>query len=174
MKKKIKKRGYLIWALILLFFTLFVIIVATRLISTTEIDDVHPNIPCSELENYEIDILWVIPLYQGKGISENKSWCEEIKSLNKTLGMHGIYHTYEEFYYIQSEEDLNKGIKEFKECFGYEPEIFKAPQVKINSENKKLVKKAGLKLKGIFNQITHKVYHCNNQGKPPNWLVEII
>jgi hypothetical protein len=170
MKKKSKKRGYVLGAIILILLLVFVI----RLISPSEIDDIHPDIPCPELENYNPEVLWIIPIYQGKGISENKSWCEEIKSLNKTLGMHGIYHNYEEFYYIQSNEELKKGMQEFKECFGYEPEIFKAPQLKINSKNKALVKNNGLKLKGKFNQAIHKVYHCNNQGKLPNWFVEIF
>jgi predicted deacetylase len=165
-----KKRNYILSAVILILLVLFII----RLVSPTEIDDIHPNIECPEIEKYNPDILWVIPLYQGKGISENKSWCEKILLLNKTLGMHGIYHNYEEFYYIQSLEELNKGIKEFKECFGYEPEIFKPPQLKINSENKKLVKQTGLKLNGKINQAMHKVYHCNNQGKLPNWFVEIF
>ena len=29
-------------------------------------------------------------------------------------------------------------------------------------------------LKTLFNQITHKVYHCNDTGKFPNWLINLF
>lgn len=166
------KKGAKIILVLLGMITLLLLI---RLISPTEIDDVSPEIPCPEIEKYNPDKLWVIPLYNQKPISKNKEWCEKILELNKTLGMHGIYHEpYREFLYNNiSEEIWNLGISEFKECFNISPSKFKPPQLKISKENKILVEKE-LKLKKYSNQILHKVYHCNDKGKFPNWFIQIF
>jgi len=80
-------------------------------------------------------------LFQNKSISEDKDWCEYILSLNKTLAIHGVYHTYKEFEIGRDEEYLREGMKIFYDCFGFYPKEFKAPQLAINHANKKLVKK---------------------------------
>ena len=158
---------------VFVFLALFVV----RLISPTEIDDIHPNIPCNELLELNPDILWVIPSYEGNSISsdENEEWCEKIVFLNKELGMHGINHSYWEFRRKTiSQEELDKAISEFEGCFGYAPEMFKAPQLRINEQNKELIKENNLLLRGRGNQIFHKVYHCNDSGRIPNWAVKIF
>ena len=131
-----------------------------RLLSSKEIDDVTPDFFCAEelLEN--ADILFVVPKWNNTLISENPEWCEYILSLNKKLGLHGVYHTYREFETDRNQTYLQEGIDEFKACFGYEPEIFKPPQLKISKNNKKLIKQNNMKLKAIPNQIIHRLYHC--------------
>jgi len=166
MKKKTKI--ILSFIIILLFLFLFV-----RKINKTEIDDVNPLFENSPYIN-QVDILWIIPKFENYSISENKTWCEYILSLNKTLGLHGVYHTYKEFDKPRSQEYLNQGITEFEKCFNYTPTLFKPPQIAINSENKKLIKENNLKLKLILGQITHKVYHTNDTGIFPNWFIDIF
>ena len=73
---------------------LFIIIILflIRFLSPREIDDVTPGIQCDESLLSKSDVLWVIPAFDNKSIAENRSWCNYILSLNKTLGMHGVYH----------------------------------------------------------------------------------
>lgn len=167
MKKSVK---ITLIVIILIIFLLFII----RLISPKEIDDVSPEISCLEIKNYNPDVLYVIPFYNGQPISENKEWCNYILSLNKTLGLHGIYHTYDEFKITKNQEELNLGITEFEKCFGYKPTIFKAPQLNINKQNKALIKSNGLILKNKLSQTTHKVYHCNNAGIIENKAINLF
>ena len=158
--------------LILLFLILALFLI--RLTSPQEIDDISPEIPC--LQNYveKSDILWVIPKFNNKSISENKQWCNYILSLNKTLGLHGVTHEFEEFNADRSQEYLQEGINIFEQCFGFKPEIFKPPQLKISVENKKLIKENNMELKSKLNQLTHKVYHCNDDGRFKNWIVDLF
>ena len=165
-----KKISSLIIIIILLFLSLFFI----RLVSHREIDDVSPEIPCSEKYLEKSDVLWVIPKFNNKLISENERWCEEIFGLNKTLGMHGVSHKFEEFSINRNKDYLQEGMNLFEKCFGFKPEIFKPPQLKITDGNKKLVKDSGMRLKGQFNQLTHKVYHCNNTGLFTNWVIDLV
>ncbi len=165
---KILKRGAYIFGVLIL------ILLFIRIITPTEIDDVHPNIECGGIQKYNPDVLWVIPLYEGVGISNNQEWCREILSLNKTLGMHGVYHKYREFSQIKFTEYLNEGMDEFEKCFGYKPETFKPPQLRINLQNKKILKENNLIVKNKFNQVTHKVYHCDGMSKIPNWIIHIL
>ncbi len=159
------KKGVKIFLII--FLALIVIWFLIRLISPREIDDVTPGISCGNEKKYieKSEYLWVIPNFQGNKISENLEWCEEILSLNKTLGMHGIKHTYREFKRENiSQEELQDGIEIFEECFGYNPKHFKYPQLRYNKQNKELLKQNNLKIRTKFSQFTHKVYHCDNAG----------
>ncbi len=151
-----KKRGVVLVIVLLLGISL----ISFRLLSPKEIDDVTPAFFCAEELLEKADILFVIPIFNNSPISKNPEWCEYILSLNKTLGMHGVYHTYREFETDRSQEYLQKGIDEFKICFGYEPEIFKPPQNRISKNNRKIIKNNNMKLKAILNKIIHKVYHC--------------
>lgn len=167
----------IIFLIFLLVFSLFFI----RLISPREIDDISPEIPCSQKYLEKSDILWVIPKYDNKPISANKEWCEYILSLNKTLGLHGVYHEFEEFNTnvpqiaeYGGKEYLQQGINIFEECFGFKPEMFKPPQLKISDNNKILIEENNMKLKTRLNQLTHKVYHCDDSGMFKNWVVDLI
>lgn len=156
--------------ILIILFSILVIWFLIRLVGSREIDDVTPGISCENETKYveKSEYLWVIPNFQGNKISENPEWCQEILSLNKTLGMHGIKHTYREFKRENiSQEELEEGIKIFEECFGYKPEIFKYPQLRYNKENKNLLKENGLKIRTKFSQFMHKVYHCDNGGISP-------
>jgi predicted deacetylase len=167
-KTKIIKLAIL---LIILLIPLFFLI---RIFSSTQIDDISPEISCPELKQYDPDILWIIPKYNNIPISSNKTWCKEIITLNKTLGIHGITHEYKEFEKEIKTEDLEEAINIFEECFNKKPEIFKAPQLALSKENKKLLEKYNLTLFGQINQIKSKVYHCENTGRFSNKLIYIF
>ncbi len=156
--------------IIFLFLTLFFV----RLISPREIDDVSPEILCKQGDLEKSDILWVIPNFNNKPISENQKWCKEILALNKTLGLHGITHEFEEFGSEISQQQLKEAIKIFEQCFNQSPILFKPPQLKISSPNKKLIKQNNMKLKLKFNQLTSKVYHCSDSGKFLNRFIDLF
>jgi predicted deacetylase len=142
-----------------------------RMISPRELDDVHPDIACSQDLIQRSDILWVIPDYKNDSIINQTQWCASLLLKNKTLGLHGVYHTYNEFDNLRNKEYVQKGIDDFQTCFGYRPEMFKAPQLALSGENKRMIESTGLIVKGRLNQILHKVYHCSDTGKFPNWVV---
>lgn len=164
-----KKSGIIIFIIILILALFFM-----RFLNPKEIDDVSPEIPCEQEYLNKSDVLWVIPFFNNKPISQNSEWCKEILSLNKTLGLHGVYHTYWEFKENRTQEYLKIGIQEFEKCFGFKPEIFKAPNLRMTQHNRKLIKQNNLTLKTQFNQVTHKVYHCNNSGTLPNKVHDIF
>lgn len=167
MQKKI-----LIFSLIILLG--IVLLFFTRFLSPREIDDVSPGIFCSEEFLEKSDVLWVIPKFGNKSISEDKKWCDYILSLNKTLGLHGIYHSFHEFEVNRNQEYLQEGIDIFVDCFGFLPELFKPPQLKISKENINLLKENNLEFKGKMNQLIHKVYHCNNSGLFSNNFIDFF
>lgn len=147
---------------------LVLLILSIRLLSPREIDDVSSENYCDEKYLEKADILWVTPKFNNKSISENKIWCEYILSMNKSLGLHGVTHEYEEFEKERNQEYLDEGIKIFEDCFNQTPTMFKPPQLKISKGNKNLIKNNNMKLEKEFNQIIHKVYHCNDSGRPNN------
>lgn len=138
---------------------------AYRSFSPKQIDDVSPNINCSKELLNKADILFVIPKFGNISIADNKSWCQYILSLNKTIALHGVYHTYNEFYTDRDEEYLKEGIDIFYECFGFYPTEFKAPQWEINENNKKLIQKNEMKLHTLLSAFLHKTYHCQEEGE---------
>jgi len=123
---------YFPFGILALIFILFFV----RLVLPSQIDDVSPGIFCDEKLLEKADIFFVIPKFGNVSIADNSEWCEYILSFEKELGLHGVYHTYEEF---NGDIDLQLGIDIFEECFGFEPERFKPPQVKISDENQILV-----------------------------------
>jgi len=175
MKKVIKKTILIIRSILLAILILLIILILIRLVTPTEIDDVSPGIPCPEIEIYNPDVLYIIPDYNDHPLSFYPEWCRYILSLDKSLSLHGITHTYREFLYLNiSQEELDYGISEFESCFGYEPEMFKPPQLAISPENKQLIKQNNLEFRTLFNQITHKVYHCNDSDRIPNSIIKIF
>ncbi len=174
MKKRIKLKNIL-KIITILIAALILTIFFMRLINPTEIDDISPNIPCPEMEIYNPDVLYVIPNYATYPISYYPMWCEHILSLDKTLALHGINHTYREFKYNSiSQEELNFGISEFEKCFSISPTEFKPPQLAISKENKRLIEENNLKRRTVLHQITHKVYHCNDSDIIPNKIIKIF
>ncbi len=156
------------------FAVIFVLLFLIRTISQKEIDDVHPAIPCEQRYLEESDILWIIPLYNNVSIAQNKTWCASISSLNKTIGMHGVYHKYEEFSATRDKDYLDIGIDAFKQCFGHKPSVFKAPQLVLSEENKAFLKEQNLTIHGKIGQMMHKVYHCNDTGRFTNKFIRIF
>lgn len=156
--------------LLIIILTLFLI----RLFNSRELDDVSPRIACEESLVEKADVLWIVPNYDNFSISENKEWCFYILGLNKTIGMHGVNHQYNEFAFDREQEYLEDGIRIFGNCFGSNPTIFKSPQLKVSAENKKLIKENKMDLKGKINQMMHKVYHCDDSGDIKNWLIDLF
>ena len=152
---------------------LVLLLIFMRAFSPTQVDDVNPMMPCSDEMLDKVDVFYVIPKYQGISISDNKTWCDKILSMNKTLRMHGVYHTYEEFSKERDYDYLMEGIDIFEECFGFLPNEFKPPQLKISENNKGLIKSV-MKLDGYWNQVLHKVYHCNDTEVISNKVISII
>lgn len=146
--------------ILLVIVILLVLLFSIRMLSSKEIDDVTPAFFCAEELLEKSDILFVIPKFNNQLISENPEWCEYILSLNKTLGLHGVYHEYREFETNRDQDYLQEGINEFKACFGFEPALFKPPQLKISKANRELIKENNMTLKTIPNKIIHKIYHC--------------
>ena len=177
-----KKTSLIIIIIISLIFLLFLV----RLNSPREIDDVSPEIPCEQKYLEKSNTLWIIPKFNNNPISENKEWCNQILNFNKTLGLHGVIHKFEEFQTnrpplgvpqtaeYRGKKYLQEGIEIFKQCFGFKPEMLKPPQLKISRENKKLVEENELEFKGRLNQVLHKVYHCNDSGMFPNWVIDLF
>ncbi|VVB79884.1 Uncharacterised protein [uncultured archaeon] len=174
--KKTPKRLVLITILVLVFLVL--LLFAIRVFSSREIDDVTPGIYCEPEYLEKAQILWVIPNYNNTPISQNETWCEKIISMNKTLGMHGVRHQpYEEFKIEnKTQEEFQKGIKIFEDCFNQTPTRFKSPQLALSQENKKMILEnfPDLKIKSYFNQITHKVYHCSDTGRFSNRIIDLF
>lgn len=156
------KRGWKIFALTIL--VLIATIIVIRANSLKEIDDVSPGVYCHEEYLKKANVLWVIPKFQNTPISENQTWCKNLLELNKTLGLHGIFHSHKEFNYYVNETEFQEAIQIFEKCFNQTPTMFKPPYLAISKENKNLIKKYGLKIKNPFQQTIHKVYHCNNTG----------
>jgi predicted deacetylase len=151
--------------LIILFFSFFDLWFARRVLPR-QIDDFSDSILCEEEYLEKSSILMVIPLFENKSIAENKTWCKYVLSLNKTLGMHGVYHTYQEFLVENRSEDyIRLGMQEFYKCFGFYPEIFGVPHLALKSENKKTLQKMGFKIHNKPFYVFHKVYHCEEKGK---------
>jgi len=171
MKKNFKKS---LITILITIVTLILLLFLIRFINHTEIDDVTPGIPCEQNLLEKIDVLWIVPNFNNTPISKNEEWCSSILSLNKTLGMHGVNHDYWEFQTDRTQIYLEEGIQEFEKCFGFKPEMFKPPQLKISKENEKLIESSGLKLKNHINQWTHKVYHCNDSDPMKNWMIDLF
>lgn len=160
------KRGWKI--LIIAIIILIALISFLRNTSPRQIDDISPLIPCEQQYIQKSETIWVIPNYKGFPISQNQDWCQQILAMNKQIGMHGIEHTYKEFKETKTQEQLEQGIQIFEECFGFKPTIFKAPHLTISKENKKLLEQNNIELKSYLNQISHKVYHCDDTGTLSN------
>lgn len=158
--------------ILLLVISVILVFFLFRAFSHREIDDVTPGISCEEEYLKKSDILWVIPEFSGNPISENREWCSWILGMNKTLGLHGVYHTYNEFGEYRNESYVAFGEEEFEKCFGFEPESFKAPQLNLSDENALDIQERGLSVKGKWNQLFHKVYHCNDTGRFSNRFLD--
>lgn len=169
-----KTLGKVLLGIILLVFFMIIVLFLIRLFNYKEIDDVSPGIPCEEEYLKKSYILWIIPDFNNTSISENKDWCSQILNLNKTLGMHGVTHEFNEFQTDRNQEYLNQGIIMFEQCFGFKPSMFKPPQLNISKNNIQLIKNNEMELMMNFHQITRKVYHCNDSDVIKNSFVNLF
>jgi predicted deacetylase len=163
-KKGLGKRGIILILIGIVVIFLLVDWILMRAVSLRQVDDFSPEIPC----NYELvnksETLLIIPLFNNISVASNKTWCEQTLALNKTLGMHGVYHSYREFLEPRSEDYIRAGMEEFKKCFGYYPSLFEAPQLALSTLNKKTLLDMGFQIRGTSYTLTHKVYHCQDKG----------
>ena len=167
-----KKIIFTIAGIIVFLILLESMILVIRATSQREIDDVSPELHCQERRMEDADIYWVIPKYNGKAISDDEDWCEEILARNKELGLHGFEHTYHEFGNESKTEELQEAIEIFEECFGFPPEKFKPPQHKISKANIRFLEDRDIQIIGKYNALFHKVYHCENSGVFSNNFIE--
>ncbi len=166
------KKRKIIVNIVLVIIAILIILIVIRAFSFKQLDDVSPDRLCEEQFLNKSNIFLVIPLLNNQSIAENSQWCNYILSFNKTLALHGIYHTPSEFKTQRDEEYIKKGMEEFKKCFGFTPAIFQAPELKLSKENKLLLKKLNLTIIGWPNYITHKAYHCTDKEKT-SWLAKL-
>ncbi|MBP7708474.1 DUF2334 domain-containing protein [Candidatus Pacearchaeota archaeon] len=153
---------------------LFILLTWTyRAVSTKQLDDVSSDIQCDRELMLKADVLFVIPRFENNSIAKNPEWCREILELNKTLALHGVSHEYNEFGTDKTQEYLDAGMEEFYQCFGFYPTIFKAPQLNISENNKKLISQ-NMTFYGYPNQGLHKAYHCNDTGILSNKFTEFF
>jgi len=171
--------GFILLGLI---FALFFV----RLILPSQVDDVNPLMNCSEEVLDLADVYFVVPKFSGVEI-EGK-WCEEIKkrvsssgwrlgigdlrSGKKELALHGVYHSYNEFGVFRDEEYFEEGVRVFQDCFGFVPKRFKPGQLVFCEENSWIRERMDVEL--FWNQLFHKVYHCGDSGRFPNWFIRIF
>jgi len=183
MKKKAKnKKNQLKTRKILLVFFLVVLLLVllasdlliVRYVNPRQTDDVNPSISCEQNVINKSSMLMVIPLYEGKSIADNMTWCNSILKLNKTLAMHGVYHTFNEFAELRNESYVSLGMEEFKKCFGYYPKYFEAPQLELSGENKKILESMNLTIISYSYNLMHKVYHCSDTGLVSNKFIDYI
>jgi len=141
-----------------------------RFVLPSQVDDVNPLMNCSEEVLDLADVYFVVPKFGGVAISGE--WCESILSRNKELAMHGVTHSFEEFGVVRNEEYFDEGVDIFWTCFGFEPEKFKPGQLKWNAKNDWI--KGEVEVELFWNQVLHKVYHCGDSGRFPNWLIRVF
>jgi len=144
----------------------------SRLILPSQIDDVTPGISCEEKLLRWADVFYVIPNFEGYDISNDESWCNKIFGMNKELAIHGVFHTYEEFGVYLDEVYVLNGVDLYEKCFGETPERFKPPQLKWTKANNWM--KDDFEVDLFWNQLFHKVYHCDDTGLFPNWFVRVV
>ncbi len=172
MKKKLS--AYIIIDIVLIFVLLLMIFLLIRQILPRQVDDFSPGIFCEPEVVEKSQILMVVPIFENVSIADNKTWCEQTLALNKTLGLHGVYHTYNEFLTPRDKEYIQKGMEEFIKCFGYYPKIFEAPQLALSRINEKTLRGLNLEVYGYPFQLTHKVYHCSDSGKYSNRFIDFV
>jgi len=157
---------YLVLACLLMLFFI-------RLFLPSQIDDVSPGISCNEKLLVRSDVFFVIPNFHDEfDIANNSKWCEYIASFDKELALHGVYHTFEEFSIPRTTQYVTPGVTSFEKCFNKSPTRFKPPQLAWSKENDWLKDTFDVEL--FWNQLFHKVYHCEDTGLFPNWMIRLF
>lgn len=150
----------------IVFFFSFLVILIVSLIYTSRnpliADDITPVSSCQALIERS-DLLFVIPNYNNHSLDLYPRWCQEMRLLNKNVGIHGITHGYHEFEEKIDRISFEEAIHSFENCFGYKPTLFRPPYNKISVENKALVESFNLTVyKETF--FLHPYCHCEPKG----------
>jgi predicted deacetylase len=170
--RKLPKKPAIVLIIFLILMLILTNLFFTRYVFPKQIDDVTPGRLCESNLLNSSQTLMIIPLYLNESIAKNKTWCRQILSLNKTLGMHGVTHEKNEFLIERNKNYLLSGMEEFKKCFGEYPKIFEAPELKLSNSNRELLEELNLTIIGRGFYITHRVYHCTDFNKT-SWLVKL-
>lgn len=175
-KNHLKSRKILLvsFLVVLLLVMLVLDLLIVRYVTARQTDDINIFILCENNLLNKSSMLMVIPLYEGQSIADNMTWCNSILKLNKTLGMHGVYHTFNEFNELRNESYILSGMNEFKKCFGYYPKYFEAPQLALSKENGKLIESMNMTVFGYGYNTFHKVYHCSDTGLVSNRFIDFV
>jgi len=116
-----------------------------------EFDDLHhnPDVDCLPVAEELIKTFpnliinfFVPPCYNNVPLYANKTWCDKLRSLisagNVCLGVHGTYHSSEEYKYYNYTQSVDK-IKLSENIFRAAKlpfvRVFRAPQWTINQHN---------------------------------------
>jgi len=161
-QRRILKSKVILLVLVMFLACIFVLFLIRNL-SSRELDDVYPGRYCSEDLINKSDVIFVVPMPNSISIANNRLWCKDMLQLNKTIGMHGVYHAPDnpgEFAINRNENYIQIGLEEFKKCFGFYPQLFKAPEYKLSKENALLIKRMNLSIISESHALFHKNYHC--------------
>jgi hypothetical protein len=153
----------------IILFILILVISLIRQNTKVHYDDIHPLIPSLKKYMDKSDILFIIPKFKNKKITDYPDFIREIKKYakenNKQLALHGVTH-YPEGYFIKAEfgiprskKYIQEGIDIFTDAFGFKPTLFKAPCYNLHPHNRKILESLGLKIIGSEALITNKVFH---------------
>ncbi|PIN73650.1 hypothetical protein COV20_05500 [Candidatus Woesearchaeota archaeon CG10_big_fil_rev_8_21_14_0_10_45_16] len=152
---------FLRWIAVVIVTAYLILLIQSR--NPLIVDDVHPSNSCDGSLLEKADVLYVTPKFGDVPLTEFPEWCETIRNSNKTVGLHGITHSYHEFGGNISQEELNEAIGMFEQCFGSRPELFRPPYNYISEENRQMVEEAGMT---IYTEryYQHPYCHCNPHG----------
>ena len=153
-------------------FIILIVILLIRFFNPIHYDDITPLIPINETYLKKADILFVIPKYNNKTITDYPDFITYLKKYasenNKTIALHGYTHNPEgyfsisEYGYELSEEYIKENIDLFTKAFGFKPTLFKAPCYNLHPKNKKILEKYGLKISNVNTLLFNKLFHNNN------------
>jgi predicted deacetylase len=153
----------------------FVVLLFVAVLSVSRspliVDDVHDSYECPSLLA-KADVLYVTPILHGHSIADKVEWCSYILSLNATLGLHGIVHSYHEFDENVTQQELDLALDAFSSCFNQTPTLFRPPYNVISNGNRALIEQNGMNVYDSPYHV-HPYCHCEPQGymKLLNWLI---
>jgi hypothetical protein len=156
----------------IILFIILIVLLLIRLYNPVHYDDITPLIPINKTYLKKSDILFVIPKYNNKPITDYPDFIKYLKKYsndnNKIIGLHGYtdnpegYFTTSEYGKELSDEYIKENIDLFTKAFGFKPTIFKAPCYNLHPVNKKILEKHGLKISEVTSLLFNKLFHNDN------------
>lgn len=170
--------AYVIATVVLIVAVLWII----RATNVVHLDDVHPLLSC-DMQNILLQrsqplTLWIIPIQEGRGISEFPEWCAEMKALEESgrvrLGMHGVRHLIEPSYEFECTAKhcfgnltaaYREGVEEWERAFGYTPRLFAAPGGFASADAVDVARSDAFRfrLRTLVDGLFQRIYHCDDE-----------